>query len=105
MTGIVERLRTYAVEDHERGCRGREYDCSCGYDDKRDPLMTEAAAEIERLRAALEEIVDMEVYGFDIVSSNGSEVYCEGTNRFCRESDMITTRRIARAALAHGGDA
>lgn len=61
MTDIVERLREYALnEDHERGCQGREYSCTCGYDDKRDPLLTEAAdtittlrAEVERLRAAL----------------------------------------------------
>lgn len=29
--------------DHERGCRGREYECSCGYDAAKD-------AEIARLR-------------------------------------------------------
>jgi hypothetical protein len=53
MIDIVERLRIYATDDHERGCQGRYYDCSCGYDEKRDPLLKEAAAEIERLRAAL----------------------------------------------------
>ena len=53
MSDIVERLRDYVLDDHERGCQGRYYDCSCGYDGKRDPLMGEAAAEIERLRAAL----------------------------------------------------
>lgn len=51
MSDLVERLRDYAKDDHERGCQGRCYDCSCGYDDKRDPLLREAAAEIERLRA------------------------------------------------------
>jgi hypothetical protein len=54
MTDIIERLRGYARDDHERGCNGRYYDCSCGYDKKRDPLLIEAADEIERLRAALE---------------------------------------------------
>lgn len=54
---IVERLRAYASDDHERGCQGRCYDCSCGYDGKRDPLLEEAAARIERLEAALEWIV------------------------------------------------
>jgi hypothetical protein len=53
MSDLVERLRVYASDDHERLCQGRCYTCSCGYDDKRDPLMTEAADEIERLRAAL----------------------------------------------------
>ena len=62
MTDIVERLRAYAGDDHERGCQGRYYDCSCGYDDKRDPLLTQAADEIEQLRAALEEIADFDTY-------------------------------------------
>jgi hypothetical protein len=53
MTDIVERLRSYASDDHERLCQGREYSCTCGYDEKRDPLLAEAAAEIERLRAHL----------------------------------------------------
>lgn len=55
MTDIVEKLREYADDDHERGCAGRCYDCSCGYDGKRDPLLKEAADEIERLRAELEQ--------------------------------------------------
>lgn len=53
MSDLVERLREYASDDHERGCQGRYYDCSCGYDDKRDPLMNEAADRIEQLEAAL----------------------------------------------------
>ncbi len=58
MADIVEKLRGYARDDHERGCQGREYDCSCGYDGKRDTLLVEAADEIERLRMALTEIRD-----------------------------------------------
>ena len=50
---IVELLRAYVGDDHERGCQGRYYDCSCGYDDKRDPLLTQAADEIERLRGGM----------------------------------------------------
>lgn len=57
MSDIVERLRAYASDDHERGCKGREYDCSCGYDGKRDPLMNEAADEITRLRAAIKQAI------------------------------------------------
>lgn len=53
MADIVERLRDYARDDHERGCQGRYYTCSCGYDEQRDPLLVEAADEIEQLRAAL----------------------------------------------------
>lgn len=55
VSDIVERLRAYAGDDHERGCQGRYYDCSCGYDDKRDPLLTQAADEIERLRAKVDD--------------------------------------------------
>lgn len=57
---LIERLRNYADDDHERLCKGREYSCTCGYDEKRDPLLADAAdtlasqaAEIERLREAL----------------------------------------------------
>lgn len=49
MSDIVERLHLYVGDDHERLCQGREYSCSCGYDDKRDPLLKEAAFEIGRL--------------------------------------------------------
>lgn len=56
MIDLVERLRGYASDDHERGCQGRYYDCSCGYDGKRDPLIEEAADRIEQLEAALREI-------------------------------------------------
>ena len=68
MTDIVERLRAYASDDHERGCKGREYDCSCGYDDKRDPLLEDAAARIERLEAALRAILN-------VPANWGSEIY------------------------------
>ena len=57
MSDLVERLRGYASDDHERGCQGRYYDCSCGYDDKRDPLMNQAAARIEQLEAALRDLL------------------------------------------------
>ena len=60
MNDIVKRLREYAGDDHERGCQGRYYDCSCGYDDKRDPLMTEAATEITVLRAEVEKMREMQ---------------------------------------------
>ena len=57
MIDLVERLRGYASDDHERGCQGRYYDCSCGYDGKRDPLIEEAADRIEQLEAALRDII------------------------------------------------
>ena len=36
------------LSDHERGCAGRDYTCTCGYGDQQD-------AEVERLREALRE--------------------------------------------------
>jgi hypothetical protein len=65
MTDIVERLRIYATDDHERGCQGRCYDCSCGYDEKRDPLLKEAAAEIEQNR------IDLNEYQLDVERLRG----------------------------------
>jgi hypothetical protein len=56
VSDIVERLLNYSKDDHERGCAGRCYDCSCGYDDKRDPLMVEAADKITCLRARVAEL-------------------------------------------------
>jgi hypothetical protein len=40
------------VTDHERGCQGREYTCTCGYDDNREAL-------IETLTEALQAIASM----------------------------------------------
>ena len=90
MIDLVERLREYASDDHERLCDGRCYSCSCGYDDKRDTLLLQAADRIaqleaegdkarargDRMRMALEDIA----YG----------------NPLHNEDDLM---RIARAAL------
>jgi hypothetical protein len=51
MSDIVKRLHKYASSDHKRSCEGRNYYCECGYDALRDPLIVEAADEIEWLRA------------------------------------------------------
>lgn len=34
------------MDDHARGCQGREYTCTCGFDDSKD-------TEIERLREVI----------------------------------------------------
>jgi hypothetical protein len=70
---LVERLRDYAGDDHERLCQGRNYDCTCGYDARRDPLIAAAADELTALTAkvarmgdALKSIIDMNVqYAID----------------------------------------
>lgn len=46
------------MTDHERGCQGREYTCTCGYDAERDAL-------IETLVKALEESAQRNVYDGD----------------------------------------
>jgi hypothetical protein len=29
---LIERLRIAATADHQRGCQGRNFACTCGYD-------------------------------------------------------------------------
>ena len=55
MTDIVDELLDFTTRDHERGCTGREYVCSCGYDNEIEAAVKKAAAEIERLRLSLSE--------------------------------------------------
>jgi hypothetical protein len=35
--------------DHKRGCQGREYICSCGYDDAKDQELTCARISLEKI--------------------------------------------------------
>lgn len=52
ITQIIRDLREVVLsDDHDRGCMGRCYSCSCGYDDRKDKLATTAAAALERLSA------------------------------------------------------
>jgi len=53
MTDIVKELLDFTTRDHERGCTGREYVCSCGYDQDIEAAVKKAAYEIERLRVVL----------------------------------------------------
>lgn len=53
MTDIVDELLDFTTRDHERGCTGREYVCSCGYDQDIEAAVKKAAYEIERLRVVL----------------------------------------------------
>lgn len=54
MSELVERLRSQVTSDHIRGCQGREYGCSCGYDIATEGLLELAAAEITVLRSGNE---------------------------------------------------
>ncbi len=44
------------MSDHKKGCEGRTYTCTCGYD---DALETEIARLRERLTQAIERLRDM----------------------------------------------
>jgi len=46
-----DKLRAMVTSDHKRGCQGREYGCSCGYDDDKDAMIERAAVALEQLRA------------------------------------------------------
>lgn len=55
MSNIATELLSFITRDHERGCAGREYVCSCGYDAELEAAVKRAAEEIVRLTAALTE--------------------------------------------------
>lgn len=48
---LIARLKDYLWDDHERGCAGRNYSCSCEYESKLDPLIEEAATALANLDA------------------------------------------------------
>ena len=48
-----ETLRALVTSDHKRGCQGRKYGCSCGYDENKDRLIEHAADMMDNLRADL----------------------------------------------------
>lgn len=56
MTDIVERLKDISDSDHNRGCQGREYSCSCGYDEENRKTAAEASQEITQLRGEVERL-------------------------------------------------
>jgi len=54
MTDIVDRLNDiWRDDDHERGCQGREYTCSCGFDERTLATAKEAADTITTLRSRI----------------------------------------------------
>jgi hypothetical protein len=61
--------------------------------------MAEAADEIEKLRAALREIVSQSCETFCISPEGGANILVEGHDRFAFEADINALLSIARAAL------
>lgn len=56
---LVERLDTLIKDDHERGCQGRYYSCTCDYDNNCSQALQDAKGRIEALEAALRECIDV----------------------------------------------
>lgn len=86
MTRTPADLRDIFCADHQRGCQGREYTCSCDYDRKKDELVTKAADEIERL--------EEEVFQYKRSDFSGQEQIAE------LESRLATIERETREACA-----
>ena len=54
MSDLTERLQGIAgTSDHERGCAGREYSCSCGFDDLVEELCDKAQSTLRTQSATI----------------------------------------------------
>lgn len=91
VSDIVAELRELLNDDHERGCQGREYTCSCGYDVRWGNALGEAADIIEAQSKALAE-------------ANGTLKYCEAQWSDERGT-MIDKLQDLRAQLEEARDA
>lgn len=69
------------AQDHARGCEGRNYACTCGYDDRLISELSRLRSENEGMRKALE-------YIFDECSNDG------------KWSEIVMERMIERIQLA-----
>jgi hypothetical protein len=79
-----------ALGDHQKGCDGRTYTCTCGYDEAQ-------AAEIARLREALRDIAKYDV-GLQNLIDDG--VYEETETSRYYAMNINWRQKLARAALA-----
>lgn len=54
---IVDRLNDiWSTDDHELGCQGRDYSCSCGFDDRTFATAKSAAEYISNMRAYIADL-------------------------------------------------
>lgn len=58
MSEIIERLNVIIDGDHERGCEGRTYSCSCGFDDRLLAATREAREVLTRQREEIAALVE-----------------------------------------------
>lgn len=77
------------MSDHERGCSGREYTCTCGHDDTITDTIEAQAAEIKRLREALAHLANT----IDIVGSHYHRA------QVAIDDLVLDVKKSARAAL------
>jgi hypothetical protein len=53
---LIERLKEGTHGDHDRGCEGRQYSCTCGFDQRVWDAGTEAASRLAALQQRVEEL-------------------------------------------------
>ena len=53
---LIERLRIAATDDHERGCQGRYFACTCGYDAATQIACHDAAHALEAADALADQL-------------------------------------------------
>lgn len=97
---LVERLRGIATTDHERGCEGRCYSCTCGWDAANDKLGPEAATALEALSRKVEGLRGA------LESVEGTLLWLWlNTLRGAPANRCVSAMNIARQALAtHAAD-
>ena len=78
------------MNDHERGCQGREYTCTCGYDAERESSLLSLKTEMEAMAKALDECEDY----FD----NRADADCD-QDGFIQNEEMKLLQ-VVREALA-----
>ena len=109
MTDIVAELLDFTTRDHERGCTGREYVCSCGYDNDIEAAIKKAAAEIDRLRKENEELkaalredaerMKADQNAIDSLRLSLSEARATGRREGMEEAARIVDGEITRATF------
>ena len=102
MSDLIERLQGIAgTSDHERGCAGREYSCSCGFDDLVEELCDKAQS---TLRTQSATITQLQAELADAREVPGRIVaWLRGEVQYHRKhpEDQAFARHIATAIEAH----
>ena len=109
---LVERLDILIKDDHERGCQGRYFSCTCGYDNDCSQAMQDAKSRIEALEAALRGMLGNEVaeerIGWRGSSPSNPDLYqceyCHKEHYDCTEIEHLDDCPILAARQALAGD-